>query len=150
MKPPTEPPRLLHWRRSRALVVGAFAEAGGGRVNKVAHPKVAHVGLDGVPAAGNERQVGGRVVRIEGRDLGVVSRRDEEAETEDESEDNTSDEANIPHARAFPYDAVRCLRRGRPEPDERRRDVNPNLLALVRRAMDPLPGLIAVLVQSAA
>ena len=114
MKPPTEPPRLLHWRRSHALVVGAFAEAGGGRVNKVAHPKVAHVGLDGVPAAGNERQVGGRVVRIEGRDLGVVSRRDEEAETKGKSEGNPADKIKVPHARPRPCDAMRCLRRGRP------------------------------------
>jgi len=104
---------LGRWRLRRTLVSDGLADTGGGGVEKVAHPKVAHVGLDGMQAAGNERQECGRVVRIEGHDLGVVSRRDEEAETKGESEDNLADEANIPHARPRPCNAVGYRWRGR-------------------------------------
>ena len=91
----------------------ARAETSGRRVNPIACPNVAHEGLDGVPAAGNERQECGGVVGIEGRDLGVVRCRNEEAEPDGERDHTPANETNIPHAQALPGDAVGGRRRGR-------------------------------------
>ena len=101
--------RLWRWRPRRALVADALAEARGGRVNQIAHPKVAHVGLDGVQAVGNQRQECGRVVGIDGCELRVVCHHDEEAETKGENEENFADEPNVLHARTFPCYPVGCL-----------------------------------------
>jgi hypothetical protein len=137
----TDPRRLWRWRLRRALVAEVFAEARGGRVNQVARPKVAHVRSYGANAVRNERQECGRARWIEGRDLGVVSRRDEEAEPKGESEDDLADETNVLHARAFPgyprgVPGVRTAIGCRTE----RPDVNRNLLALMRRTMNTPPG----------
>ena len=104
--------RLWRWRPRRVLVAEALAEPRGGGSDPIARPNVAYVGVDGVQATRNERQERGWV-GIEGRDLGVVRRCDEEAEATGEREDNYHDETNALHAGALPCHAARRLRRGR-------------------------------------
>ena len=116
---PTRRRRVWRGRLDRALAADALAEASGGGGDEIARLKVAHVGLDGANTACYELQEGRRVVEIEGRDLGVVRRRDEEAETEDEGEDKLADATKGLHVRARPHDHVEYQRHRRLEPAER-------------------------------